>query len=240
MTDRDTARDGEQEVNWGAMVAMGLIFAALVFGLFYLWLGWPGDDDGTPGAYCTEQCVPAPCQSCGGDVNVSGTIDLNVDVSGTIVVQHTGTVVVSHTGTVAVTVVTQPPAVTTTTKGGGGTTTSSTSTTTTVAPPTTTTTTVPPTTTTVVNHNPSISVNPEFAEQWAESNGEACFTFTATVSDPDGDPLTVSWSTGANGLTAHVCRPVGNAWQISATVSDGRGGTASDGSTFNVLDRPGG
>ena len=109
-----------------------------------------------------------------------------------------------------------------------------TTTTTTVATTTTqaTTTTTTAATTTTVAAVPTISVTPEFAEDWVGSNGEACFTFTATATGG-----TVAWSTGATGTSATVCRGVGNGWQISATVS-GPGGQASDGATFNVNAHP--
>jgi len=233
MADNNAAQNGGNRTNW-APVAVFAILAALVLGVLALWQPW--------NSRCRQACpVGYPAAA---NVNVSGT----VDVTGTVDVNVHGTVDVNVTGTVAVTVIepsTTLPSVTTTTRGGGGDTTTSTtsSTTTTVASTTSTTTsttTTTVTTTTQPNHNPTISVNPEFAEKWAGSNGEACFTFTATVGDIDGDSLTIAWSTGGGGTSTQVCRPVGNGWQISATVYDGRGGSAPDGSTFNVLAGPNG
>ena len=97
-----------------------------------------------------------------------------------------------------------------------------------------TTTTVPPSpTTTVPPASPTVSVNPPYDWKWAGSNDEACFTFTST---PVGVG-TVTWSTGAQGLTATVCRGVGYGWQIVATIT-GPGGQGSDSSTFDVLASP--
>jgi outer membrane immunogenic protein len=65
----------------------------------------------------------------------------------------------------------------------------------------------------------------------------------ATASDPDGDPLTYSWSTSAGTITgsgASVRLDTTNAQgaaTVTATVDDGRGGTASCSTTVDVSPR---
>ena len=269
MTDNQAVDETvEEERGWDPLFSW--ILAAVLIGLLLGLVAWGVMRDDTPPAVTTTSCATCAIQTLPGiDVNVDNQVDIVVEVNGGDATAEASAVADTGDG-VDISVAVSPPstvvscgcATTTTPEGGGGTTTTTTSpsTTTTVAPPTTTTMlpptttvppptttttiTVPPTTTTTtappVNHNPTISVNPEFAEKWAGTNGEACFTFTANASDPDGDSLTISWSTGGSGSSTTVCRGVGNAWRISATVYDGRGGSASDGSTFNVLDRPGG
>lgn len=122
-----------------------------------------------------------------------------------------------------------PPTTTTST------TTTTPTTTTTTTSTTTTTTTTSTTTTTTLPAAPTVSVNPEYTWAWSGSNGEACFTFTAT---PSGNWTSVSWSTGAQGLTATVCRGVGFGWQITATATGPGGSGPSDSSTFDVLASP--
>jgi outer membrane protein OmpA-like peptidoglycan-associated protein len=68
-------------------------------------------------------------------------------------------------------------------------------------------------------------------------------TITATGSDPDGDPLTYSWSTSSgrisgSGATAQLdTSNAQGAATVTATVDDGRGGTASCSTTVDVRPR---
>ena len=62
-------------------------------------------------------------------------------------------------------------------------------------------------------------------------------TATATASDPDGDPLTFTWSFGggtASGATTTYTFPSAGTFAVSLTVSDGKGGTATNASVATV------
>ena len=58
-------------------------------------------------------------------------------------------------------------------------------------------------------------------------------TFTATASDPDGDPLTFEWAISrgtpatATGQIVTATFPGEHSYPVTLTVSDGRGGTAT-------------
>ena len=64
-------------------------------------------------------------------------------------------------------------------------------------------------------------------------NNRTVITFTATASDPDGDPLTFEWrfSSGtpstAAGQVATTTFPGRAPYTVTLTVSDGRGGTVT-------------
>ncbi|HJX85190.1 MAG TPA: OmpA family protein, partial [Candidatus Angelobacter sp.] len=89
------------------------------------------------------------------------------------------------------------------------------------------------------NRPPTVSCS---ASKSSVVSGEPV-TITANGSDPDGDPLTYSWSTSAgrisgSGSTAQLdtSNTQGPA-TVTATVDDGRGGTASCSSTVDVRPR---
>lgn len=70
-------------------------------------------------------------------------------------------------------------------------------------------------------------------------------TVTADAQDPDGDSLTYKWSaptgTFANGAerqTIFTCPPKPGSVPVMVTVSDGRGGTASDTITIQCVEPP--
>jgi peptidoglycan-associated lipoprotein len=67
-------------------------------------------------------------------------------------------------------------------------------------------------------------------------------TVTATAQDPDGDPLTYQWSAPAGTIstptaarTPWTAPMVEGPVQVSVRVSDGKGGTASDAVTIQVI-----
>lgn len=59
------------------------------------------------------------------------------------------------------------------------------------------------------------------------------FRFSATASDPDGDPVSVTWDLGdgtrATGLSVSKTYSRGDTFHTSATAEDGRGGTMTAG-----------
>jgi len=78
-----------------------------------------------------------------------------------------------------------------------------------------------------------VSANPDDVEEGADS------TVTADANDPDGDPLTYAWRAPDGRITGSGPRvtwtaPTGTegSFPVTATVDDGRGGTASD--TVNI------
>jgi hypothetical protein len=63
------------------------------------------------------------------------------------------------------------------------------------------------------------------------------FTFNAAATDPDGDPLTYSWSIAGNSASGRMTQMgfrAGGEGTASVTVSDGRGGTATGNVAFIV------
>jgi hypothetical protein len=68
--------------------------------------------------------------------------------------------------------------------------------------------------------------------------GITTLTFTATASDPDGDPLTFNWdlgdgATAAGSTASHLFRSEGT-FRVVLTASDGRGGTATTSASVTV------
>ncbi len=62
-------------------------------------------------------------------------------------------------------------------------------------------------------------------------------TATATASDPDSDPLTFTWSFGAGtatGATASFTYQSAGTFTVSLTVTDGRGGTATNANVASI------
>jgi outer membrane protein OmpA-like peptidoglycan-associated protein len=68
-------------------------------------------------------------------------------------------------------------------------------------------------------------------------------TITATAQDPDGDPLTYAWTTAAGTVTSPTERQ--SPWtapmqpgpvRVTVTVNDGKGGTATDAVTIQVIE----
>jgi PKD domain len=86
-----------------------------------------------------------------------------------------------------------------------------------------------PTTPTSTNHSPtitSISVTPSFG-----ISGLTVFTLNSSANDADGDPLTYRWTYGNSSYTgASTSTPMSGdgAVSVQLTVTDGKGGTASD------------
>jgi hypothetical protein len=78
----------------------------------------------------------------------------------------------------------------------------------------------------------SISVNPTFGIAQITA-----FSFSGTASDPDGDQVSYSWDIAGNAFTtssATITFSSGGNGLVTLTVSDGKGGTASDSRTFIV------
>lgn len=90
------------------------------------------------------------------------------------------------------------------------------------------------------NNNPTVTLSLDRTEVFTCEP----VTATATAQDPDGDPLTYSWtldgqSISGTGSTVPIdtCDLAGGTHTVTVTVNDGRGGTASDTVTFNVTDK---
>ncbi|PYR77060.1 MAG: hypothetical protein DMF86_10570 [Acidobacteria bacterium] len=86
-----------------------------------------------------------------------------------------------------------------------------------------------PTTPTPTNHSPqitAISASPAFGIA-----GLTVFTINATATDPDGDPVTYSWTFGGrtfSGASASTTLSGEGTQTAALTVSDSKGATASD------------
>jgi hypothetical protein len=92
-----------------------------------------------------------------------------------------------------------------------------------------------PTTPTQANRSPvinSLSVNPTFGIAQLTA-----FSFSGTASDPDGDQISYQWDIAGNAASssnATITFSVGGNGLARLTVSDGKGGSASDSRTFIV------
>ena len=135
---------------------------------------------------------------------------------------------------------TQVPTATPTLAPGVTPTATSTPTATPVSPrPTATATRVPPTATPTPTPTPAANRPPtaDFTFQpegvARGDNNQTVITFTATASDPDGDPLTFEWRftlgtpPSATGQVATTTFPGLLPYTVTLTVSDGRGGTVT-------------
>ena len=81
------------------------------------------------------------------------------------------------------------------------------------------------------NRNPTVSISGPTTVQ----RGHTAY-YQASASDPDGDPLTYSWSgVAGSGSTAGKSFPSPGQFGVNVTVSDGRGGTATTGLIMNVI-----
>ncbi len=103
------------------------------------------------------------------------------------------------------------------------------------SPPATATPTSPPATPTPTPENRAPIADFTF-EPDSVPRGDAdrtIVTFTATASDPDGDPLTFEWAISrgtpatATGQIVTATFPGEHSYPVTLTVSDGRGGTAT-------------
>lgn len=64
--------------------------------------------------------------------------------------------------------------------------------------------------------------------------------FVAAATDPDGDPVTLSWNSGASGEETDIAWNSGGTKTVTVTATDGNGGTASDTVTVQVEGGDGG
>jgi len=94
----------------------------------------------------------------------------------------------------------------------------------------------PTPTPTATNHNPVISsvvVTPAFGVSQLTT-----FTMSASASDPDGDSLTYAWDLAGNPASGSVVHITfggnGGVGTARVTVTDGKGGSATDSRTFTV------
>ena len=93
----------------------------------------------------------------------------------------------------------------------------------------------PTPTPTATNRAPSISsmsFSPSFGIQQLTS-----FSYSASATDPDGDTVTYTWDIAGNprtGSSGSISFSNGGTGTASLTVSDGKGGTATDSRTFTV------
>ena len=75
------------------------------------------------------------------------------------------------------------------------------------------------------------------------ARGESC-TLSCVSNDPDGDTLTYEWAatggsiSGMGGTVTWIAPPVEGTYTISVTVSDGKGGTASNNLSIQVTNTP--
>jgi hypothetical protein len=96
------------------------------------------------------------------------------------------------------------------------------------------------------NHPPTADAGPDQTIE-ATSIAGATFTMNAAGSDPDGDPLTFTWSGAASGTGANVMIDLplppaptkGKTYTVVLTVSDGKGGEAVDAVNLTVQDTTG-
>lgn len=95
-----------------------------------------------------------------------------------------------------------------------------------------------PTTPTPVNRAPTLTqmnITPSFGMA-----GMSTFSYNAAATDLDGDSLTYSWtiagnpSTGTNGTIIFAASNTGDPLVASVSVSDGKGGTATDTRSFTL------
>jgi hypothetical protein len=87
------------------------------------------------------------------------------------------------------------------------------------------------------NHAPMVSAGPD---QTITLGGDcaAGVTLTASGSDPDGDPLTYTWTSALGTMTGQTITltPPAGTYTFTVTADDGNGGSASDSVVVTVLD----